>query len=189
MKTLAFVLMLIPCIVVGQHKLLPPHLLIKEEYKLAEMYSQCHYSAKYNAKQRRSFFPFSTAATIKLVSFIDTVRIYKPIAVDNFEIDYNKVFNSKTLSAAGIDSLTDIMYNVGFTPVNGSYTVTVSERMCYNPRNAILFIDANGTVTQYIEFCFECHRYYLSSRKIKNAIYCEQKYDLLSNFFLLQGAN
>jgi hypothetical protein len=48
-------------------------------------------------------------------------------------------------------------------------------------------MDANGKVTQYIELCFECQRSYLSSRKIKNAIYCEQKYELLKNYFLSQG--
>jgi len=79
------------------------------------------------------------------------------------------------------------MYNFGFTPVRGAYLQIDRERACCNPRNAVLFMDANGKVTQYIEFCFECHHYYLSSRKVENAIYCEQKYDLLKSYFLVQG--
>jgi hypothetical protein len=188
MKYLTFLLILIPCIVFGQHKAPPPHPPIAEEGKLAEKHNQCHYNPKYNAKQRRSFFPFNTAITIQLVSFNDTVRVYTPIAVNNFKIDYSKVFENKKLSEAGVDSLTDIMYNFGLTPVKGTYPeIADLGYSCYNPRNAILFMDASGKVTQYIEFCFECHHYYLSSSKIRNATYCEQKYDLLKNYFLAQG--
>jgi hypothetical protein len=117
MKNLTFLFILIPCIAVGQQKVPPPHPPTIEEGKLAEKHNQCHYSSKYDAKQRRNFFPFNTAATIQLVSFNDTVRVYTPIAVNDFKIDYSKVIESKKLSDAGIDSLTDIMYNFGLTPV------------------------------------------------------------------------
>ncbi|MGZ3764531.1 MAG: hypothetical protein ACXVB0_12205 [Mucilaginibacter sp.] len=188
MKNLTLLFILIPCLVFGQKKAPAPHPPTIEEDKLADKHNQCHYNFKYNAERRRSFFPFNTATTIQLVSFNDTVRIYTPIAVNYFNIDYSKVIETKKLSQAGVDSLTDIMYNYGLTPVKGTYLETADPgAACYNPRNAILFMDAEGRVTQYIEFCFECHRYYLSSSKIKNATYCEQKYDLLKTYFLAQG--
>ena len=190
MNRLVPLVIMIPCIVFGQQKkaLPPTGSPTREQEKIAEINNQCLHTSKYKVRERRAFFPFNSATTIKLVSFSDTSRIYTPIAVNNFVIDYSKVIESTTLSNAGIDSLTDILYNVGLTPVKGlRFEIADPGGKCYNPRNAILFIDGQGKVTQYIEFCFECHRYYLSSIKIKNTVYCEQKYDLLKNYFLEQG--
>ncbi|WP_426668779.1 hypothetical protein ACPPVU_21415 [Mucilaginibacter sp. McL0603] len=186
MKNLTFLLILIPCIVFGQKKKeLPPPPPTQEDTKIAEKPNQCLNSGQYNAKQRRAFFPFNAATTVKLISFTYRDVVYTPIAVNNFLIDYNKVRETKILSGAGIDSLTDLLYNVGFTPIKGKLPLGVA--MCYEPRNAILFMDGDGKVTQYIELCFTCHGYYLSSKKIKYTVYCEQKYDLLKSFFLMQG--
>jgi hypothetical protein len=158
--------------------------------KLAEKEYQCFNSDKYNAKQRLSFFPFNGAVTIKLVSFADTNKIYTPIRVNNFSIDERKVIESRVLSKNGIDSLTNILYNVGRTPVKG-VRITIADlgANCYEPRNAILFINDEGVITQYIELCFGCNKYYFSSSKIRMMETCEQKYDMLKAFFLKQGIN
>jgi len=189
---------MLPCVVFGQ--LVPFNKVpTKRDYILAKKYDQCYNSHRYNAKQRRAFTPFSKAITIKLISFhvpIDGALPgeenpppYTPIAPDNFKINNERIIESKVLSEIAIDSLTDIMYNVGFTPmkIKPKFTIADSGASCYNPRNAILFIDANGVLTHYIEFCWECGRYYLSSSKIKNTTYCEQKLDMLKTFFLTQG--
>ncbi len=183
---LIFFLFIVPFISLAQRKKLPGPP-TKAEELLAEKRDQCLNSHRFNVKQRRAFFPFNSAVTVKLVSFSDTVRIYAPIAVNHFDVSYDKILESKTLSQKGLDSLTDIFYNVGYTPVKASIYIADPGASCYNPRNAILFINASGDVTQYIEFCFECHRYYLSSSKIKNTEYCEQKYEMLKHFFLKQG--
>jgi hypothetical protein len=198
MKYLTLLLLLIPCFVYAQKKkslppLGPP---TPAQERIMEIHDQCYNSHKYTADQRRAFFPFNNAVTIKLVSFSDTVRIYTPIAVDNFAVDYSKVIENKVLSSSGIDSLTDILYNVGFTPYSKIphkkgeiYELEIADpgAACYEPRNAILFINAEGKVTQYIEICFMCQRYYLSSSKIKYTVYCDRKYDLLKSYFLAQG--
>ncbi|MGZ3820272.1 MAG: hypothetical protein ACXVB6_06750, partial [Mucilaginibacter sp.] len=179
MKNLTLLFILIPCLVFGQKKAPAPHPPTIEEDKLADKHNQCFNSSQYNAEQRRAFFPFSTATTVKLISFTFGEVVYTPNAINDFAVDYNKVHESKVLSNAGIDSLTDILYNVGFTPVKkirhkkgAIYEIDVEDpgRMCYEPRNAILFMDADGKVTQYIELCFTCHRYYLSSRNIKYTV-------------------
>lgn len=156
-----------------------------------EKHNQCFNSHKYTEKQRASFFPFNEASTVKLVSFPfdtrDSINIFTPIAVNNFIVDNDKIIESRILAKKGIDSLTDILYNVGKTPVGKLPMEIYGEIKCYAPRNAILFINSEGVVTQYIELCFGCQKYYFSSRKIKSMEYCEQKYEMLKQFFLKQG--
>jgi hypothetical protein len=200
MKNLTLLLILFPFIVFGQQKKKsppPPEPPSIEEARAWEKHHQCLNSHKYNEEQRRSFFPFNTATTVKLISFAKEDYVYTPVAVNNFIIDYSKVRESKILSNDGIDSLTDILYNVGFTPVKRpkykkgqvhEVEVDDSRSMCiFQPRHAILFIDSTGKVTQYISICFTCHQYYLSSRKIKYTVNCENKYELLRSYFLSQG--
>ena len=171
--------------------------LTAKEEALAAKYTTCYNSHKYNADQRRAFFPFNQSANIKLISFSspsdvneasdDNPYVYTAIASGNYKLNYKRVKESVELSPAAIDSLTDILYNVGYTPVKISFYLSDPGTPCYDPHNAILFIDAKGTVTQYMEFCFKCSRYYLSSSKIKNTIYCDQKYEMLRAFFVNHG--
>jgi len=203
MRTSLFYLILIlPVVAFGQKaKLRPPEPPLppsKEQLAWDKKHNSCFNTSQYNAKQRRAFFPFNSAAVVKLISFSNEDIPYQPIAIDNFSIDNNKVKESKVLSS-GIDSLTDILYNIGFTPmkhkrprtnVNGIVELEVADpgSMCiYQPRHAILFIDWAGKVTQYISICFTCHQYYLSSRKIKYTVNCENKYELIKSYFLAQG--
>ncbi len=200
MKNLTLLFILIPCIVFGQRKKIlpppgPPPPESKEQIAWDKKHDRCFNTFSYDAKQRRAFFPFNSATTVKLISFNSDDIPYRPVAVNNFSIDSSKVKEGKLLSAAGIDSLTDIMYNVGFTPmkhkrprIKGELEVADPGSMCiFQPRHAILFIDSTGKVTQYISICFTCHQYYLSSRKIKYTVECENKYELLKSYFLSQG--
>lgn len=171
--------------------------LTAKEEALAAKYNTCYNNHKYTARQRGAFFPFNSSAAIKLISFSlssdvndptdNAPAVFTPVAPGYYKLNNSRVKESKTLSASAIDSLTDIMYNVGYTPVKLSFRISDPGASCYNPHNAILFTDAQGTVNQYIELCFECQRYYLSSSKIKNTVYCDQKYELLKTFFLSQG--
>ncbi|MBS1522356.1 MAG: hypothetical protein JST50_15250 [Bacteroidetes bacterium] len=201
MKNLTLIFILIPCIVFGQQKKksppppAPPPPESKEQMAWDKKHDRCFNTSKYNPKQRRAFFPFNSAAKVKLISFSSDDIPYSAISVNNFSVDSTKVKEGKVLSAAGIDSLTDIMYNVGFTPMKhkrprlkGELEVADPGYMCiFQPRHAILFIDSTGKVTQYISICFTCHQYYLSSRKIKYTVECENKYELLKSYFLSQG--
>jgi hypothetical protein len=194
---------LVPCAAFAQRSKLPPPpqrgtstALVwreptKKEYALMEKHNQCFNSHRYSAKQRASFFPFNEASVVKLVSFAfdprDSIDIFTPIAVNHFTVDDNKIIESRILSKDAIDSLTDILYNVGKTPVGKLPMEIDGEIKCYEPRNAILFINSEGIVTQYIELCFGCQKYFFSSIKIKPMEYCEQKYEMLKQFFLKQG--
>ena len=201
MNNLICLLFLIPCVAFAQHSFLraPPqreltkkeHALMEKEYALWEKHNQCFNNHKYSAKQRSNFFPFNEASVVKLVSFAfdprDYTDIFSAVAINHFIVNSDKIIEEKVLSKKGIDSLTDILYNIGKTPVGKLQAAAVAEIKCYAPRNAILFINSEGVVTQYIKLCFGCQKYYFSSRKIRSMEYCEQKYDLLKALFLTQG--
>jgi hypothetical protein len=193
---LVFLLLLAPCITFGQY-----HKLVKyrnsnigvevkgKEFKLAKAYCTCFNKPKYSTNQRLDFFPFNKAATVKLISFaipLDT-PIYTALAPSRYVLNQKSVIESKLLSISAVDSLTDILYNVGYSPIKLNFKLVSTGYGCYSPRNAILFLDSNGEINEYIELCFDCEKYYLSSAKIKNTEYCEQKYDMLKAFFLSQG--
>lgn len=54
---------------------------------------------------------------------------------------------------------------------------------CYNPRNAILFLDIDNKVFEFIEICFECDKTEESSDKVNLGIMCNQKLDMVKEFF------
>ncbi len=145
----------------------------------------CFYRKKYSNTQRLQFFPFNKATEIKLVSFDkpDSVIMGGELPMKNGDVDYSRLKETRTIGKLQIDTLTDILFNEGY----GGPFYSFSESMCYNPRNAILFIDSSGKTFGFIEICFECAGYRLSSKKIKAGDFCNQKYEYLRNFFAASG--
>jgi hypothetical protein len=174
-------------------------------------YNDCSYQYRYSANQRHSFFPFSKAVSIRLISYQqgenlpimitdpgtanvvipippeDTMAVFSPMARNNFFINYCRIKEMRDLSKAAVDSLTDILYNVARKPIKFPKDYGNMGASCYMPLNAILFMDSRGRVTEYIEICFHCHKYYYSSPKTQEVNYCDQKWDMLKNFFIAQG--
>lgn len=157
----------------------------KKEIEKDKRYQNCVYKKKYSNTQRLQFFPFNKAAQIKLVSFDkpDSVIMGGLMPVKNGDVDYSKLKEIKTIDKSEIDTLTDILFNEGY---RGPFSL-FSENSCYNPRNAIVFIDSKGKTLGFIEICFECSGYRLSSKKIKAGDFCNQKYDYLRSFFATNG--
>lgn len=60
---------------------------------------------------------------------------------------------------------------------------------CYMPNNAILFLDKDDNLLEFIEICFDCNEFRTSNEEITLGDKCMQKMNLLDDFFLKSGIN
>jgi hypothetical protein len=176
----------------------------KAQERQWELNHQCLHRNKYTVAQRLKFYPFNKAAVIKLVSFedysagpypkhhingdttkrVNTDSIFETkVPFKDNRVNYTAFKEIKAVNKVRLNKLTDILYNVGYA---GPKFIE-DEVACYNPRNAILFIDAKGQTFAFIEICFECQKFRVSSEKIKMGEFCEQKYDLIKAYFKSAG--
>jgi len=192
--------------------LLPPTI---AEQKAFSYHNDCVHRNTYTTAQRLKFYPFNKAAKVILVSFygplpnmepVDTVPNYKPLhgfklpgldtvgklkyPFEKKQIDYSAFMEQVTLTKTQVNKLTDIFYNIGKrgTPLPpGMLEIADPGVKCYNPRNAILFVNAKGETFAYIEICFECERFELHPEKIKIWDWCDDKWGLIRNYFASTG--
>lgn len=184
----------ISLIVVGQKKAterIPPKVQTKKQLATEGKNHECIRKLNTSFSTRLKNYPFNTTSQVKLVSFLqkfdnvnaaDEIR-YTELPKFNDTICYSKLHEIKNLSVTEIDTLTDILYNIGFR----GPTIRESEIGCYEPRNAILFIDKNGQTFEYIEICFQCEKATVSSDKINIGEICNQKFNLIKKFFKSKG--
>lgn len=186
------------------------------EQKALAYHNDCVYRDTYASAQRLRFYPFNRAVKVIFVSFYgplpnmmrtDTVpSTYRPILgyklpgfdtvgklkdpFDDNKVNYSAFMEQVTLTKSQINKLTDIFYNVNIraTPLPpGMLEIADPGSKCYNPRNAILFVDAKGNTFAYIEICFECERVELFPKKIKMWEWCDDKWALIRNNFASVG--
>ncbi|OCX52428.1 hypothetical protein BEL04_13260 [Mucilaginibacter sp. PPCGB 2223] len=194
----------------------PTHPPTKAEQKAFDYHNDCVHRDTYTAAQRLRFYPFNKAAKVILVSFYgplppmepaDTVPpYYRPLhglklpgfdtigklkyPFDGKNVDYSAFMEQVTLTKNQVNKLTDIFYNINIrgTPLPpGMLDIADPGASCFNPRNAVLFVDANGNTFAYIEICFECERVELYPEKLKMWEWCDDKWGLVRNYFASAG--
>jgi hypothetical protein len=175
----------------------PPGIPTKKEMEIEKRNHNCIKRNNTTFTSRLKEYPFNISSQIQFVSFkegVDTLKygdsiiVYKNIIGStlpriNDSICYSKLFEIRNLTLLQIDSLTDIFYNYGFS----GQTFIISEIKCYNPKNAILFLNNDGKAFEYIEICFECQKTQESSEKISLGDMCDQKMDMLKELFKKVG--
>jgi len=163
----------------------PPRLTTKREREESLRNRNCSVRHRYSAAKRLTIYPFSKASKVLLVSFKKPTSIVMggQVPLKNGKVDYAKLYEINTLNNIQIDSLTQILYNIGY---RGPFFTEIDIK-CYNPRNAMLFVDVSGKTFAYIELCFECMGHRVSSTRVNTGDFCEQKYELLENFFKDSG--
>ena len=169
----------------------PPKAPTKKELAQERENHNCVQKHNSSFADRLMKYPFNKFKKIILVSYLaqpiskEEPGVYAHIGLpkENDTICYSKLHEMVTLNMEQVDSLTNILFNVGFK----GRTFLISEMNCYDPRNAILFIDSNNKAFEYIEICFGCDKFEPSSNKIYFGEICEQKFELLRNFFSISG--
>ncbi len=103
-------------------------------------------------------YPFKIASKIQLVSFDNTdgqilpgTKLYNntPKLLVKWKTPF---FQTKTLDANQIDELTDLLYN--FCHLKPNFVTDFGA--CFNPKNAILFLNEKEEVFDLFMICFEC---------------------------------
>lgn len=147
----------------------------------------CKEKNTFTAEQRRKFYPYNKAVKIQAVSF-DGYSNGKGLLIERLPIKHDTVCYSQlkeivTLTQAQTDSLTDIVFNIGY---KGPF---FSERddCCFMPHNAILYINSKGKVFAWMEVCFMCDAFEGSKKNITIGEPCNEKYDLLKKWFIDLG--
>lgn len=164
----------------------------KQEQELMNKSQDCARIKSIPFNERMKLYPFNKTKQIQLVSFkssFDTlVGEYYQASLPRLHdtVCYSKLFEIKTLATSQVNSLTDLICNYGFKftykPKQKVYFIG-SMLQCYNPRNAILFLDEDNKVFEFIEICFECKRIRTSSDSVSLGTNCNQKLLLIKDFF------
>ena len=186
------VVLLISLVASGQKKQagVPP-ILTKKELEREATNHKCVRKENKSFSVRLKNYPFNLAAQIQFVSFkgtIDTSEYHDLKMNDslprlNDTVCYSKLEEVKTITFSQADELTDILYNYGYA----GQTSLGSFADCYLPRNAILFLNPQGKVFEFIEVCFECRKTEVSSKNISLGQMCDQKISMLKDLFRTVG--
>ena len=153
----------------------------------------CLRTHNYELTERLTNYPFNKAKAILFVSFIyskpgnylieknDTIEIYTEgtLPIKNKNLSYQDLLENIKLSLENIDSLTKILFNYDYSASIQSEQIS----NCYDPHNAIVFLDESGKMFEYIELCFLCDNHKLSSPNVKTGNFCQGKYEMLRNYF------
>lgn len=145
----------------------------------------CTHFGNLSLKQRLAKYPFNKAKSVMLVSFTDTSIIYPDYDLKKKRIlALSKIENKKVLAAADIDQLSDLLFNVGYDTDKLIKTMVPE---CPELKNAIVFLDHKGKPFDYIGVYFGCNAMEYDINKIQFPLNCDEKYEMLSQFFSEQG--
>ncbi|MGX7666131.1 hypothetical protein [Flavobacterium pedocola] len=172
---------------------------------------KCGWYGKKTPLERKKIAPFDKAKKILLIAFpspnagiivngnqvvIDSITLtqmnYKVIKSFTTSEKY-KYYATEIveLPTSQIDELSNWMIN--FKVIRRPKEVIVNMTNCYEPRNAVLFLDENNNVVSHLEICFECGQYYLTPESISdfNDLCklggCDEHQILLKEFFRKSG--
>ncbi|NQX42996.1 hypothetical protein SAMN05421820_11445 [Pedobacter steynii] len=161
-------------------------------------FSDCGFTNKYTAKQRLAMYPFSKAAKVLAVSYkyggIDTDETNdlknfprRGLRINNGILDTTTLIETKKLKPEQTDELTRLFFNTDYK--NKSELHLIEFAKCFEPRNALIFLNSDDKVIDYLEICFECKQNYSKSELFDIGILCNQKYELFSHYFKSIGVS
>jgi hypothetical protein len=142
----------------------------------------CVKKLKLSPKERLNQFPFNYAIKIQLISFSPG---HLTVPLNKKSINWSQLKDSVTLTTKQIDSLTELLFNLGFK--GNRYTKNVSTALGLDL--AIAFFDISNNLFEYIEVCFDCGEIDLvTSKRRKNVgIPCNQRLEKIKDFSIKSG--
>lgn len=157
--------------------------------------NNCVRTKNLSFNQISKLYPLNKSTKILLVSFpysipsinIETneeIEVKNGLPKNENKIDYSKLIEYKALTYNNIYELLDIFFNYNFKP---NKLRIYKPPCCYKPRNAIVFLNENDEIVDYIEICFTCAVYTYGKIDLDDNSPCQGKLDLIKNFFIQNG--
>lgn len=146
----------------------------------------CGNSKRADIEKIKKKFPFNEFKTIRLVSFKrEKEEDERKIPKTNRQVDFQKMFENVLLSDDNESTLLDILFNYNNDLKNED--ISWEAASCYEPRNAIVFVDNKGKVLGFIEVCFDCKQYVIEPKNMAIGEFCDEKFDRLKEIFDKSG--
>ncbi len=166
-------------------------------------YRDCVFTYRYSITQRLKKYPFSKAVKVLAVSYNDGLpnpdviivkdktKKTKPVGrllihIHNDTLDHTSLFEFKQLTPKQVNRLTNMIFNTDIKVHNNLDDYTDGESLCFEPRNAFVFIDKYGKVFDYVEVCFECKGTESKSGRI-HIDNCNQSLEMTKKFLIDLG--
>lgn len=144
------------------------------DYETDEANRQCFYKPKFTSGERMKNYPFNVASQVVLTSYNGGLGGKEPGSPD-----LERVVLRKTQ----IDSLTDVLYNNFY---KGDF-LNMNGVGCFEPNNAIVFLDASGREFERADVCFQCLNFETKPTEFQLGDDCYWKIRLLDSFFISCG--
>lgn len=157
----------------------------------------CEKTSNFSLENRLKNYPFNVSKKIVFISYLqkDSLKEHGPngtqltIYLNKLKAKESKfyihdVHQSYLLNNSNIDELTNLFYNIG--EINET-NLTVMTSGCFYYKNAILFLDENNYLIDYIKFSFDCRREESSNSILTTGKICIYKLNLIEGLFNKYG--
>lgn len=166
------------------------------QYKQKLFYKNmsCVKQDKLTVSERNKIYPYNISAKVVLATYLPKEKgvsvmgsemqdYFRSLKEDRNLFDKKRFKDFIYLNDNQKNELTDIIFNYGYKK---NLNIGMHS-LCYMPNNAILFLDKDDNLLEFIEICFDCNEFRTSNEEITLGDKCMQKMNLLDDFFLKSG--
>lgn len=154
----------------------------------------CVKQDKLTVSERNKIYPYNISAKVVLATYLPKEKgvsvmgsemqdYFRSLKEDRNLFDKKRFKEFIYLNDNQKNELTDIIFNYGYKK---NLNIGMHS-LCYMPNNAILFLDKDDNLLEFIEICFDCNEFRTSNEEITLGDKCMQKMNLLDDFFLKSG--
>jgi hypothetical protein len=156
---------------------------LQQEWAKERAKDDCVPDKRFSVLKAGKRYPFKQAKSVLIGSFINEEMVRIPRTDDGLP-DLDRINEQIVLSPAGTDSLLGILYQTKFRDRPAGFRYAP---VCYFPRNAIIFLDAEDRPFAFIELCFQCGHYASYPENRFKIHMCEDKIWELRAFLRREG--
>lgn len=157
--------------------------------KLYDYSKSCKKTSNISLSKRIENYPFNISKKIIFISYQQNKLGVEGTELTNYleklKFNIKDVNQAYFLDQNNINELTNLFYNIGSTDTQ---QVTMNFG-CFTYKNAILFLDENDILIEYIKFSFECNQTETSNKNVTTGEGCTYKIFLIEDLFKKYNIN